>query len=98
MPQSDRPALEGPIVEEEIHFTLVELCRACGAREDHVVGWVLEGALEPSGDSPDDWRFRGDSLRRARMACRLSQDLGINAPGVALALDLLDEIAALRAR
>lgn len=96
MPTADRPALAGTIVEEEVHFTLVELCRACETEEEHVVAWVLEGALEPVGGSPADWRFRGESLRRARMARRLAQDLGINPPGIALVLDLLDEIAALR--
>jgi chaperone modulatory protein CbpM len=50
------------------------------------------------GESPQDWRFRGECLRRARLAWRLSHDLEINPPGVALALDLLDEISALRAR
>jgi chaperone modulatory protein CbpM len=44
------------------------------------------------------WRFSGSSLRRARLALRLSQDLEVNAPGVALALDLMDEIEELRAR
>ena len=52
----------------------------------------------PAGDSPEDWRFGGESLRRARLALRLSRDLEINPSGVALALDLLDEIASLRAR
>ncbi|WP_310449299.1 chaperone modulator CbpM [Sulfuritalea sp.] len=90
--------IEGPVVEEEVRFTLVELCQACSAEEEHVLAWVFEGVLEPAGSSPQDWRFSGESLRRARLALRLSQDLEINPPGVALALDLLDEIAALRAR
>ena len=90
--------IEGPVVEEEVRFTLVELCQACSAEQEHVLAWVFEGVLEPVGDSPEDWRFSGESLRRARLALRLSQDLEINPPGVALALDLLDEIAALRAR
>lgn len=90
--------VEGPVVEEQVHLTLVELCRACSAEEEHVTTWVLEGVLEPVGKSPRDWRFGGESLRRARLALRLSRDLEINSPGVALALDLLDEIAELRAR
>ena len=90
--------IQGPVVEEEVRFTLVELCQACSTEEEHVLTWVFEGVLEPAGDSPQDWRFSGESLRRARMALRLSRDLEINPPGVALALDLLDEIAALRAR
>ena len=90
--------MQGPVVEEEVRFTLIELCQACSAEQEHVLTWVFEGVLEPVGDSPQDWRFSGESLRRARLALRLSQDLEINPPGVALALDLLDEIAALRAR
>lgn len=88
----------GPVVEEEVHFTLYELCQACHAEPEYVTAWVVEGALEPVGQSPQDWRFGGESLRRARLAMTLARDLEINAAGVALALDLLDEIAALRAR
>lgn len=90
--------IQGLVVEETVRLTLVELCQACSAEEEHVLAWVFEGVLEPVGESPSDWRFGGESLRRARLALRLSRDLEVNPPGVALALDLLDEIAALRAR
>lgn len=90
--------IRGLVVEEEVRLTLRELCQACHAEEEHLRAWVLEGVLEPIGESPQHWRFGGDSLRRARLAQRLSHDLEVNPPGVALALDLLDEIAALRAR
>jgi chaperone modulatory protein CbpM len=63
-----------------------------------VITWVFEGVLEPIGETPKDWRFTGQSLRRARLALSLTRDLEVNAPGVALALDLLDEIAQLQAR
>jgi len=87
----------GTVVEEDVHLSLLELCRACSAPEEQVRVWVVEGVLEPVGQSPQEWRFGGPSLRRARLAQTLTQELEINAPGVALALDLLDEIAALRA-
>ncbi len=90
--------IQGQVVEEAVQLTLPQLCRACCAEEEHVLAWVFEGVLEPVGGSPQEWRFSGVSLRRARVALRLSHDLEINPPGVALALDLLDEIAALRAR
>ena len=90
--------VQGPVVEEDVRFTLVELCQACSTEQEHVLTWVFEGVLEPLGDSPQDWRFSGEALRRARLAMRLSHDLEINPSGVALALDLLDEIAALRGR
>lgn len=82
----------------EIELTLVELCQACRASEEEVRTWVLEGVLEPSGDRPEDWRFAGSSLRRAQTAFRLSRDLEVNLAGIALALNLLDEIAALKSR
>jgi chaperone modulatory protein CbpM len=98
MNDSDQSQSRYPIVEEEIPLTLTELCQACFASEEYVITWVFEGALEPSGETPQEWRFTGQSLRRARMALSLARDLEVNAPGVALALDLLDEIAELQAR
>lgn len=98
MSQTTLTFIRGSIVEEEVELSLAELCQACRAEREHVTAWVFEGVLQPAGASPDDWRFRGESLRRARLALSLARDLEINPPGVALALDLLDEIAALRAR
>ena len=90
--------LQGQVVEEDIHLTLAELCHTCGIAVEHVTTWVVEGVLEPIGQTPQEWQFGGASLRRARLALRLSQDLEINVAGVALALDLLDEIDELRRR
>jgi chaperone modulatory protein CbpM len=90
--------LTGHVVEEEVRFTFVELCRVCGADHDQLAAWVAEGVLEPEGESVASWRFSGASLRRAQRAVHLARDLEINASGIALALDLLDEIEALRAR
>ena len=86
------------IVEEDLHLSLAELCRACRAPQEQINVWVVEGVLEPRGDSPQEWRFAGASLRRARLALTLTRELDVNTPGVALALDLLDEIDALKAR
>ena len=85
------------VVEEDVHLSLVELCRACDAQEEQVQLWVVEGVLSPIGSSPREWRFTGTSLRRARLALTLTRELEINPPGVAFALDLLDRIDALEA-
>jgi len=42
------------------------------------------------------WRFAGTTVRRARTALRLQRDLEINLPGVALALELLEQLERLR--
>ena len=91
-------ALRGSVVEEEVELTTIELGRACRSSEHQIEVWVSEGVLQPSGDTPEAWRFRGDSLARMRLATRLMHDLEINTAGVALALDLLDRIAELESR
>ena len=85
------------VVDEDVQLSLTELCRVCRAPEEQVRVWVVEGVLEPIGASPQEWRFAGTALRRARLALTLTRELEVNAPGVALALDLMDEVAALRA-
>jgi chaperone modulatory protein CbpM len=98
MAGNDSDFTSGLVVEEEVRLTLVELCQACHVPEQEIRAWVIEGVLDPQGDTPDEWRFTGSSLRRALVALRLSRDLELNLAGIALALDLLDEINALRSR
>jgi chaperone modulatory protein CbpM len=90
--------IEGSVVENEVHMSIVELSHASRTPQDLIMAWVTEGVLSPTGSSPEDWRFGGDSLRRAKTAAHLTHDLELNVPGVALALDLLDEIAQLRSQ
>ena len=90
--------IHGSVVDDDTEMTLVELCQACSVHEDDVRVWVSEGVLHPSAEPGQPMRFRGASLRRARVAVRLTRDLELNTPGVALALDLLDEIHELRSQ
>ncbi len=90
--------IEASVVENEVHMSIVELSHASRTPQELIMSWVSEGVLSPAGSSPEDWRFSGDSLRRAKTAAHLTHDLELNVPGVALALDLLDEIAQLRTR
>ena len=118
MSDETRNPVQGPVVEEQIEFTLVELSRACGADEEQITALIVEGVIEPvaagtAAETPPhdrrtnaaalhaaraQWRFSGSTLRRVRVAMRLARDLEVNPPGVALALDLIDEIDELRAR
>jgi chaperone modulatory protein CbpM len=90
--------IEASVVENEVHMSIVELSHASRTPQELIMSWVSEGVLSPAGSSPEDWRFSGDSLKRAKTAAHLTHDLELNVPGVALALDLLDEIAQLSAR
>ena len=91
-------AIDGVVVEEEIVFSLSGLCQAADASPDQVLGLIDEGLLQPTGDAPQDWAFRGPSLHTTRTALRLNRDLALGTAGVALVLDLLEEISTLRAR
>ncbi|MEM5371249.1 chaperone modulator CbpM [Paraburkholderia azotifigens] len=96
MKEFDTTCLSAQIVDENVEFSLLELSHASGASEDEITLWVAEGVFEPKGATPQEWRFSGALLRRVRTAFRLARDLQINAPGIALALDLLDEIEMLK--
>lgn len=98
MAESNRSPVRGQVIEEEATFSLDQLCTVCAVSEDEVVSLVEEGVLDPSGREPLRWRFEAVSIRRVRRAHRLRRDLGVNLAGVALALELIEELEALRAR
>lgn len=92
------PQASAVILEELSELSLTELSRACAVHVDCIVDLVEEGVLTPLGREPHRWRFSGLLLSRARVALRLQRDLGVNLAGAALALQLLDELEALRTR
>jgi len=89
--------LSGRIVEDEKRLTLRQLCDVCGVRAEYVIELVDEGFIEPSGMERSHWCFSGIAIKRVRKAKRLQRDLGINLAGVALAVELIDEIEKLHA-
>lgn len=84
------------IFDEEISYTLDEVCGLCRISTKHVVELVEEGVLSPEGSGYTDWHFDYLAIKRLQTAIRLQQDLEVNLPGVALVLDLLDELRELR--
>lgn len=86
------------IVEEHMALSLAEISRGCAVHAECIIELVDEGVLAPVGADPRAWRFPARELRRAKIALRLQRDLGINLAGAALAIELLDEVDALRAR
>jgi chaperone modulatory protein CbpM len=86
----------GEIVDETSRYGLKEVCEVCGVHAECVVEMVEAGVIEPHGDQPSTWRFSALTVMRSRKALRLQRDLEINIPGIAVTLDLLDEVEALR--
>lgn len=88
----------GELLDEHPMLTVEDLCRNCRADIDYIVSLVREGVLEVAGEDRAYWRFEAGSIRRVRTVVRLQRDLGVNLAGAALALELLDRIAALERR
>ncbi|MGZ5027675.1 MAG: chaperone modulator CbpM [Methylobacter sp.] len=91
------PVHTGTVIEDD-SLTLEQLCEACGVHAEWVISLVEESIIEPQGGEIHVWRFSGSSLVRVRSALRLQHDLGINLAGIALALDLMDELENMRAQ
>jgi len=91
-----KEALVGELVDDEHRYDIEQLCRVCGVASSAVIEMVEHGVLEVEGGAPARWRFSNRMLVRFRAAHRLRRDLQINLPGVALCLDLLDELESLR--
>jgi chaperone modulatory protein CbpM len=98
---TEQTTVRGQLVEEETLISLDELCRHCTIETEEVVTLVREGILDPADEAPDwqragHWQFHISSVRRVRTVVRLQRDLGVNLPGAALALELLDRIEELQ--
>lgn len=96
MPENPKQSVV--ILDEADEITLADLTRACRVQADWVMELVEEGVIEPRQKGGPQWRFAATTVVRVQKARRLHSDLGINLPGVALALQLLDRIEALEAR
>lgn len=94
-PPEQQPVL---LLDEAQEITLAELTRTCRVHTEWVMELVEEGVLEPLQPGAPQWRFAATSIVRVEKARRLQRDLGVNLPGVALALQLLERIDALEAR
>lgn len=77
-------------------LSLPDLCRFCQSDQSWVIELVDHGVLEPEGATVETWHFHGISIARAKRAGRLNRDLGINAAGVAVVLELLEERDAMK--
>lgn len=84
-------------VDPSTTFTLLELCEHGEVHAEYVIKLVNYGVIAPVTEvSPRDWEFDLDALARLRKAQRLQRDLKMNLPGLAMSLELLDDVHQLR--
>ena len=78
-------------------FTLEEICERCGVHSEIIVGMIEYGIVDPVEQPPAaEWYFTTHALVRVQRAQRLMNELELNLAGVALSLELLDEIDELK--
>ncbi|MFS0824878.1 chaperone modulator CbpM [Pseudomonas phoenicis] len=80
------------IVQLDLHT----LCREADVSADCVIEIVEHGIVEPQGRTPQDWLFDDQAPLRTRRAVKLHRQLQLEWEGVALALELLEEVQQLR--
>jgi chaperone modulatory protein CbpM len=78
--------------------SLEELCDICGINDEYLKDLIEYDVVTPLGDFEAAWEFDVTHLQRIQQAIRLQRDLEVNLAGVALILDLLDELDDMRAR
>lgn len=84
--------ISGIIVENSGSLTLEQFCRATKIKKEIIIEMVDYQLIQPIGEIPEDWHFDSRSLKRGRIAASFYQDLEVNMEGIALALELLDQI------
>lgn len=86
------------VLDDTMTWGINEICALCRVDNALVCEMINEGVLTPAGTSPETWRFNAVAVKRIQVTIRLQNDLRVNLPGAALALDLLEELEELRAR
>lgn len=79
-------------------FSLREVCERGDCHAEFVIKLVDYGIIDPVEEQAEacQWQFDMDALTRLQKAMRLQRDLKLNLPGLAVSLDLLDEVQDMR--
>ncbi|QJI32504.1 chaperone modulatory protein CbpM [Pseudomonas sp. ADAK18] len=80
-----------------VQVNMTEFCEATELSVAYVIEIVEHGIVEPVGKTPESWHFTDYELALAKRASTLRKDLDLEWEGVALALNLLEEVQQLRA-
>jgi chaperone modulatory protein CbpM len=83
------------ILDDAEHVTREELASLCRVDVSWIDDMIAHGVIAPAREH--NMHFSAVTITTIHRARRLEQDFALNVPGVALALDLLDEIERLRA-
>ena len=83
---------------QESPLSFEEICKICNISSDFIYDLMEYEIIQLQDETPEEWRFDINQLQRVKTALRLQRDLEVNLAGVAVILDLLDEMEKLRTR
>jgi chaperone modulatory protein CbpM len=86
----------GVLIEETTSISFNEVCVKYKIPQALLTEMIEHGIFAHQTANAEHTQLNPNDLRRMESAFRLHTDLGVNLPGVALALDLLDELEAIR--
>jgi chaperone modulatory protein CbpM len=88
--------LIGVLIEETTTYSFREVCHKYQIPKELLIEMIEQGLFPNQPTEPEQIALDQKALHRIESAFRLHKDLGINLPGVALALELLEEIEKMR--
>jgi chaperone modulatory protein CbpM len=80
------------LIEQNTLYSVHDFCEICRIRQEVLVELIREGVILPQDPSDDTWVFTQRTVTRFKRAYRLQRDLDLNLSGVALSVELLEEI------
>lgn len=86
------------VFDEDYRISLDELRSMLNVEDDFIEQLLDFGLIEPIEASEENLYFDAHAFQRIHTALRLQRDLHINIEGIALALELLEELHELRER
>ena len=78
-------------------LSLDDLCAIVNLNQEAIMELIEHEVIHPQGDEPPEWNFDLNELKRLKRALRLKRDLQVNVEGLAILLNLLEEVDDMRA-
>lgn len=82
----------GVLIEESETITYTEVCQKYNIPEKLLVEMMEQGLFSNQSTRLNELQLNQKELHKIESAFRLHRDLGINLPGVVLAIELLERI------
>ena len=86
----------GKLIDQQSTLSFEEICCATNTTSDWLIQLIEYHIIFPEGSTKTNWQFDALCLKRASLAARFYHDLEINLQGVAVLLDMLEEIETLK--